>query len=66
MNQNMKLEFRKKDMKRESEFKKQLYFSLSLSQFQGFFNESFVQQSSHEKNTRASASASVLGVNIQG
>ena len=34
MNQNMKLEFRKKDMKRESEFKKQLYFSLSLSQFQ--------------------------------
>ena len=40
--------------------------ALSLSQFQGFFNESFVQQSSHEKNTRASASASVLGVNIQG
>ena len=34
MNQNMKLEFRKKDMKRESEFKKQLYFSFSLSQFQ--------------------------------
>ena len=34
MNQNMKLEVRKKDIKRESAFKKQSYFSFSLSQFQ--------------------------------
>ena len=34
MNQNMKLEFRKKDIKRKSAFKKQLHFSFSLLQYQ--------------------------------
>lgn len=45
MNQNMKLGFRKKDIKRNSTFKKQLYFSLSPWQLQWSAMETVIDTS---------------------